>query len=156
MTARLFLVCSLLFSTLFSVGQIEISGTIKDHFGNPVSYAAITTGDKKSGTVSQINGKFSLTLPAPDTVHIFYLGLKPYRFFVDKSRSYEIKMRPKSYQLEEVVVFPGINPADTIMEHVIDLRDKHDPYNLPSFSYTAYNKFKIEINRDTLMYLKSK
>ncbi len=155
MTARLLFIFILLILSRLVFGQIEISGTIKDHFSNPVSYAAITTGDKKSGTVSQINGKFSLTLSAPDTVHIFYLGLKPYSFFVDKSRSYEIKMRPKSYQLEEVVVFPGINPADTIMEHVIDLRDKHDPYNLPSFSYTAYNKFKIEINRDTLVYLKS-
>jgi hypothetical protein len=138
--------------TIFQTNaQIKVSGIVLDHFNRPVSFASIT-GSKNVGTVSGLDGKFELVLEQPDTLTVYFLGFEPHSFYANEEESYRIKLKPKSYLLEEVVVFPGINPADTIMQKVIDRRDKHNPQNLPSYRYTAYNKFTIEVNRDTLQY----
>ncbi|WP_462281430.1 DUF5686 and carboxypeptidase-like regulatory domain-containing protein [Salinivirga cyanobacteriivorans] len=138
------------------IGQIQVQGTINDNYGNPVSYATLTISDNNKGTVSDINGRYKISLSKPDTLHVFYLGLQPKSFFVDTSGIYNIQLAEKSFKLDEVVVFPGINPADTIMQKVIARRSEHDPMNLPSFKYTAYNKFYIALNRDTLEYFSSR
>ncbi len=137
-------------------GQINIHGAIRDHYGNPVSYATITIKSKNKGTVSDINGHFRITLEQPDTLYVYYLGLQPKSFWADTSGTYNIRLGEKSFKLDEVVVFPGINPADTIMQKVVERRDMHDPMKLPSFKYTAYNKFHIALNRDTLEYFNSR
>lgn len=140
-----------LFFSQFGVAQIQLTGVVNDNYDKPVSFASISASHNV-GTVSDLNGRFELKLSKPDTVTIYFLGFKPHKFFVNKSRNYIIKLKPKSFLLEEVVVFPGINPADTIMQNVIAKRDEHNPQNLPSYRYTAYNKFTIEVNRDTLQY----
>lgn len=143
-------------STLMLPGQIHVRGKITDHYGNPVSYATIKAAKTQTGTISSLNGMYELTLPQADTLHVFYLGLKPRSFYADTSGTYNLQLQEQSFKLDEVVVFPGINPADTIMQKVIAMRDKHDPMNLPSFKYTAYNKFRLTLNRDTLEYYQSR
>lgn len=133
--------------------QININGVLKDNLGNTVSFASITTKNKLSGTISDINGNFSLQINRPDSIYIYYLGLKSVSFFATESLTKEIQMEAQSYNLSEVVVFPGINPADTIMQHVVAMSAKHNPSKLPSFKYMAYNKFSIEVNQDTLQSL---
>ena len=140
-----------LLSFQFSNAQILISGVIQDNYNRPVSFASVSAGNNQ-GTVSDLSGKFQLELSQPDSVTIYFLGFETYSFFADQSKDYRVKLKPKSFLLEEVVVFPGVNPADTIMQKVIERRDEHNPQNLPSYRYTSYNKFAIEVNRDTLEY----
>jgi hypothetical protein len=148
---RLSLFITLFFISLFSEAQIKISGVIIDNYKRPVSFASISA-DGNVGTVSNMDGKFELQLDKPDSVVVYFLGFESYSFYADKTKSVKVTLKPKSFLLEEVVVFPGINPADTIMLKVIAMRDVHNPQNLPSYRYTSYNKFTIEVNRDTLKY----
>lgn len=148
-------ICILIFtcSSLFTTAQIHISGTLSDEHGSPIAFASITTTQKKTGTISDINGKYSIDLQMPDTVYIYYLGFKPQSFYANKSETKNLRLTPRSYTLEEVTVFPGINPADTIMQRVIKNRDLHNPLKRSSYKHMSYNKFTIEINRDTLQKL---
>ncbi|MDA3866026.1 MAG: hypothetical protein PF489_04660 [Salinivirgaceae bacterium] len=135
-------------------GQIEVTGLLQDQYGRPISFASVTTSSKANGTISDLSGSFHLRIEQPDSIYIYYLGFESFQFYADTSMHEIIKLVPKSYRLDEVQVFPGINPADTIMQHVIQYREKHNPLNLNSYKHMAYHKFRIEVNRDTLLYFK--
>ena len=52
---------SLLFAiAINSFGQVKINGEVKDTNGNNIPFAHVTTTDSKFGTVSNVNGEFSL------------------------------------------------------------------------------------------------
>lgn len=61
-----------------------------------------------------------------------------------------VLLRPMASELEEVVIVPGINPAERIMELAIANRKRNHPKSDQSFSYTSYGKFVFTLNPDAL------
>ena len=59
-----------------------------------------------------------------------------------------IHLRRSATELREIVILAGENPAHRIIQKVIENRDKNDPEQLKSFSYTSYDKMIFTI--DTL------
>ena len=49
-------------------------------------------------------------------------------------------MVPVSFQLNEVIIKAGENPADRIIRKVIENKDLNNPEKIPSFKYNCYNK----------------
>jgi len=94
---------------IFNIGILiaqssKITGTVVDEMGEPIIGATIIPkGTSQLGTVTNIDGKFSLNLPAQTKkITVSYLGMKSEE--VDVKPVMKIKLYPDSKQLNEVVV----------------------------------------------------
>lgn len=141
---RLLLFIVLLFPVL-GIGQsIDISGIVIDSAsGEPLPFVNITANDNADGTVSDIDGQFSLSINGQlKNLTFSYVGYKRLRLEgkqLNKTK-YSIELTSTTVSMSEVVVLSGKNPAHRIIENATDSRKKNAPEKLPSFSYTAYNK----------------
>ena len=57
-----------------------------------------------------------------------------------------ISLRQEPYDLREVVVKPGVNPANRIIRRAYENREKNNPENFSAFTYRSYNKFVFNID----------
>ena len=55
-------------------------------------------------------------------------------------------MKKASYELGEVVILPGVNPAHRIINNVVNNRDLNNPEKMRSFSYTSYEQVIFTID----------
>ena len=150
---KLVLLITLSFSILSTVSaQVHLYGTVTDEVtGKPISFAAISETGTTNGCVSDIDGKFSLTvnrLPAGFSVTL--IGYQSKKFSVDKT-PINIQLKPSEYELKEATIRPGKNPADDIIKRVIAHRDSLNPDNLSSYIYTTYNKTVFNGKKDTVV-----
>ena len=57
---------------LLTEGQVKIHGKITDSEGKPVEFATVRIGGTIIGTTSGLEGDYSLSCPAADTIHIHF------------------------------------------------------------------------------------
>jgi hypothetical protein len=103
-------------------------------------------------TQSDIDGLFNISYPGKiDSLRLSYVGYENYTFMPgNKTKNIVIDLKRKQVQLNEVVVFPGENPAHRIIKKMIENKDKNNPEKLGSFSYTSYNKMIFSAKLDTV------
>ncbi len=132
--------------------QVKIYGTIKDDVTKAaVPFAAIVEKGLNNGTVSDIDGKFSLEVKSlPVTVSVSLIGYKPTDIIVENIKI-NIQLKATVYQLKETSVRPGKNPADDIIKRVIANRDELNPENLSSYRYNTYSKTIVTGRKDTVV-----
>ncbi len=123
-----------------------VEGVVVDSLnGEPLAFVNVTYGEPARGTTTDIDGYFKLEVPAGvDRLHLSYVGygdkdMALRRF--GRGDTLRISMSQESYNLEGVVVKPGKNPANRIIQKAYRNRDSNDPENLEAYSYRSYNKF---------------
>jgi TonB-linked SusC/RagA family outer membrane protein len=86
--------------------QHAVSGTVAEQTTNePLAGVSIAVKNAKVGTVSDVDGKFSLDLPSPDAVLVFsYLGYLTQEVPVNGQSKLSIALSEDLKQLNEVVV----------------------------------------------------
>lgn len=100
---------SLLLSLVFfsiSVAQtqlIPITGAVYID-EEPVIGAHVIIKNTEKGTVTNINGEFSIDVPKDSTLVIRYLGYKPVEFLIQEAQHLEITLKEEALEGEEVVV----------------------------------------------------
>lgn len=98
----------IMFLALFFVGigivtaQTQVSGVVVDETGEPVIGATIQVKGTSQGTVTDIDGNFSLSAPSNGTLVISYVGMQTQEVAVQPSL--RITLRADSELLEEVVI----------------------------------------------------
>ena len=71
-----FLVFSLLIAITVSAQQKEISGTVTSSDGAPIPGVTIVLKGTSSGTITDIDGKFAISVPADiSTIIVSYIGM---------------------------------------------------------------------------------
>ncbi|MEI7595308.1 MAG: DUF5686 family protein [Bacteroidota bacterium] len=132
---------SLLYSNNSRAQIFEISGKVVDSISKiPLPFVNIVVNSSKTGSTSDIDGKFSIKSAEPiNYLKLSYVGYFPQVFKVDKSTA-TIFLTSKNIDLSEITILPGINPALRIIENAIKNKEKNNPQNLSSFSYQSYNK----------------
>jgi len=66
-----------LLSTMTAMAQMKVSGTIIDDFGEPLMAATVLETGTSNGTVTDLDGKFTLTMQSTkNTLTISYVGYK--------------------------------------------------------------------------------
>lgn len=94
-----------LFLTGFAANaQQKISGTVIDSYGEAVIGAGVFQKDTNNGTVTDVDGKFSLTVPGGSTVVVSCIGYKDYEFRIDSKSVYAITLQEDTEALEAVEV----------------------------------------------------
>jgi len=86
------------------VNQKKISGLVTDEKGEPIIGATIVLKGSNAGTITNVDGKFSLEVPEQSEVIISYIGFKQTVLKVNKSIDYKIVLVEDSKSLDEVVV----------------------------------------------------
>ncbi|MFO7370057.1 MAG: TonB-dependent receptor [Bacteroidales bacterium] len=88
-----------------SIQQQQISGVVIDEFGNPLIGATIRVSGTNTGTVTDAEGKFSLSVPGPDAVLIVtFIGYLEQAIPVAGQTKISVTMVPDIESLQEIVV----------------------------------------------------
>jgi hypothetical protein len=150
-TALILLLLSITYSAAFAQ-QFTVKGKVIDsQTDKPLPFVNITADDERTGTATDIDGSFSLTLNAgTHQLNFSFIGYQKKTVTVNSNTSYiKVTMAETAAELQEVTIFPGENPAHRIIKKAIANKDKNNPENLPSFTYKTYSKFTATINADT-------
>jgi len=142
----------LLIANLFS--QVEtISGIVKDKKTyQPLAFVNIITNNG-FGTTTDIDGKFEIHQNnSTNTLLFTYIGYESLSLNITGLEENPVfYLVRKSFDLNEVEIFPGINPAHRIIDSVLKNRKFNDPAKIKEFSYVAYDKMNIGVKADSLM-----
>ena len=84
--------------------MLTVTGTVTDNSGLPLPGVAVVVNGTTNGTVTDMDGKFTLGNVPVDAVLAFsFVGMKPQEVSVDGNTSFNIVMQEESIGLEEVV-----------------------------------------------------
>lgn len=125
--------------------QAQIQGIVQNPAGDPLPFVNVLINDSpRDGATTDLDGRFSMDHPEAIQVLTFsYLGYEKLRITKDEydfNQHLKIKLRPLAYEMDAIEVVAGINPADRIMQRVIDNRFRNNPEKLSSYSCRTYNK----------------
>lgn len=115
-----------------------ITGTITDNQGQPLPGVTIKIKDATTGTTSDVNGKFSITVPDTKTILTFsMIGFETQEITAGNSRSITIVLKDAVSSLDEVVVVGyGEQKKATLAGSVATVSGKEISQN-PSPNVTA-------------------
>ena len=81
-----------------------ITGTVTDSNGEPVIGASVFVKGTKNGTVTDVNGRYKLNVPANAVLEVSYIGYATRTINLAKASSYNIQLSEDAQTTDEVVV----------------------------------------------------
>ena len=165
------LLCVLLSATT-ALAQNNVTGTVVDEAGEPVIGASVMVKGTKTGTVTDVDGKFSLNNVQGKTIVVSYIGYDNKE--VRAQNGMKIQLNSNSQALDEVVVtgmqkvdkrlFTGsstkINAADAKIDGMADisrsLEGRAAGVSVQNVSGTFGTAPKIRVRGATSIYGNSK
>lgn len=140
------------FLTNISFSQITLKGKIFDaETKEPLPFVNVVFNEKGNGFTSGLDGDFKITTNDPVLwLKVSYLGYSPQTITINAdnyNKPFNIGLTKTSYQLKEVIVKPGINPAHRIIIAAYNNRNKNNPEKLASYRYTSYNKLYYTLDK---------
>ena len=90
-------------ATLMAQSQ-KVHGTVKDATGEPVMGATVMQQGTSNGTVTDLDGHFTITVPADGSLTFSYMGFKTQNLKVAGQTDLQVVMQENSQQINEVVV----------------------------------------------------
>lgn len=91
-------------SAIVQQNILNISGKITDQYGDPVIGANILQKGSTNGTITDLDGKFDLAVPANSTLVISYIGYLTQEISVGTKTVFNIQLKEDAKTLDEVVV----------------------------------------------------
>ena len=136
---------------------MPVSGTVTDKTtGEALAFVQIAVPGTRSGTVSDINGRFDLSITASDTVLQFRMvGYRPQTVLLKRhtSRRLKVSMEPEVTTLQAVNVTAKRgkreryrrrnNPAVELVRHVIDHKGDNNILSSEKFSRKVFEKLNM-------------
>lgn len=84
--------------------KVKVRGVIKDETGEPIIGATVRVKGQSEGTVSDLDGNFTLDVTDDNTLQISYIGYQTQEFAVGKQHHFSIVLEEDKKILNEVVV----------------------------------------------------
>ena len=91
-------------SNLYQQKKITVKGRVCDAKGEPIIGASVKEQGTTNGTITDIDGNFTLAVPADRILEVSYLGYTTQKIKAVAGRQLDIKMIEDSESLDEVVV----------------------------------------------------
>lgn len=144
----------LMFTVVHSVAQkTTVTGRVTEKSnGDPIPYANVIFRNSTVGAITDTNGIYKMSTTGNyDSLVISVLGYKRAAFPVKKGQEQTIDAALTStmFDLSEVVINPGENPAWPILRKVIKNKDKNSPEAKSSYSFEEYTKIQFDLNHFT-------
>ncbi len=136
-----------LFSLSLFPQQHTVAGKVTDAQNRqPIAFVNIVVNDGQYGGMSDINGKYEIRADEPiRTLKFSCLGYEVLEKTVTSS-PLNVALTPKSFQLGEVTVEAGENPAHRIIDSVLAHRKENNPNSLDSYRYNIYDQMVFTID----------
>jgi len=148
-----FLVLSVFTITNVVAQKTIVRGTVKDaETGESLPFVNLVFKDSKIGTSTDINGSFYLETYYPsDSLICSFVGYKRQIKAVKKdvSQTIEFNLGAGSVSLGEIEVVgtkKDINPAEALLDRVINNKFINNREKLDAFQYEVYNKIEFDVN----------
>lgn len=98
------LILLLLLSSFLAIGQNTISGKVTDQQGESLPGVNVMIVGSTEGTVTDIDGNFSLMADPEDILRFSFIGYKAYEVVVGNTTSFNVQLEEDIAALDEVVV----------------------------------------------------
>jgi hypothetical protein len=138
----------LAFLVLSGTAAAQQSQLIDATTGEPVPFSKVIPMPSGSPFLADIDGYF--TVPTGAAEVLFRSQGYHDSVYPVAAIGVQVLLRPRVSELEEVLILPGVNPAERIMELAIENRKKNHPMSDESFTYTSYSKFVFTMDPDAL------
>lgn len=84
--------------------EIRLSGQVTDENGDPIIGANIAIPGTTTGTITDMDGNFSLSVPRGASVKVSYIGYLEQQFTITNQTQLEVQLQEDTEQLDELVV----------------------------------------------------
>ena len=140
----IFFLCSALKS------QQKFTFILLDSVNNDaVAFAAIVNSSNQLLTTSGIDGKAEINVETGTFLRIKCTGYKTYSFITNETYLV-VKLSPLTYELGDITITAGENPAHRLIRNAEKNRDKNNPRLQVRHCYKAYNKLIFKADEDSL------
>ncbi len=148
----LFLISGCLALTGYGQATYTLRGRVTDaQTGEGVPFAAVSIKGSSSGINTDFEGNYRLQYAPPaDSVFVSYVGYaRRAKAIVPNQVDQEIdfQIQAEAFQLQEVVVRSGENPAWAILRKIVSQRKVNNPEKYKAWQYESYNKIQIDVNK---------
>lgn len=107
-----------LFSVLSYGQERQVKGTVSDKAGDPLPGAAVQVKGTGTGTITDVNGSFSIQATNSDVLVVSFVGYETAEVEVGSQTSISITLQ-EAGKLEEVLIVGTRNPNRTATETVV-------------------------------------
>ena len=138
----------LLAETLFSQ-TFSLSGKITDERNRqPLAFVNVVINEGQIGVISDIDGRYAITTDEPILkVKFSSIGYEPKEITLQANqKKCNIALTPKTFELGEVTVEAGENPAHRIIDSLMAHRKANNPNSLETYRYKMYDKMVFTID----------
>lgn len=139
-----------LLSTNYWAQITRISGKIVDsETTEPLPFVTVAVKGTTTGATTDFDGQYTLEINSPsDSIVISYVGYIRVSKAIKKNATQVINvaLQKNTFNLNEIVIKPGENPAHKILRKVIANKDKNDKEKLEAYQYEVYNKIEFDLN----------
>ncbi|MDR2773183.1 MAG: carboxypeptidase-like regulatory domain-containing protein, partial [Tannerella sp.] len=98
---RMLFVCLLLSASCTVTAQISVSGTVTEAGGDPLPGVNITVKGVPTGVMTDIDGKYAISVPAEKSVLIFsYIGYTAREIAVGSKRQIDVILLESATELD--------------------------------------------------------
>ena len=136
---------------LFLMGlaaQAQWAGRILDaKTREPLSFTNITWNGSREGTLTDLDGKFSLTALPPGPLTVSRVGYEPKTLpegFLQPGLLKDVLLKEREVSGATAIIRAGDNPAHRIIRAAIQHREGNNPEKRQGFTYRSYNKFVFD------------
>jgi hypothetical protein len=143
--------CFLLFNCCFLAlwaQQTNITGTVTDKKGDPLSFVQVQFLDSKIGTKSDSLGQFNISTYYPtDTLVFRLLGYQTERVKIkkDQSQVLEVKMETQDKEIAEIFLKAPLETRGAqLHRRIIQYKDVNNKEKLSAYQYHLYNKIQLD------------
>ena len=146
--ALLILVFSL-FTTTSLFAQHTVSGKVTDERNRqPLAFVNVVVNEGLQGVITDIDGRYSITAGEPITrVKFSSIGYEPKEVVIQADqKKCNVALTPVTFELGEVTVEAGENPAHRIIDSLMAHRKANNPNSLDSYHYNIYDKMVITVD----------
>jgi hypothetical protein len=146
----LLLLVFFLFSAETLFGQSHtISGKITDERNRqPLAFVNVVINGGQQGVISDIDGRYTITANEPiQKVKFSSIGYEPKEITLQPDqKKCNVTLTPMTFELGEVTVEAGENPAHRIIDSLMAHRNANNPNSLESYRYHIYDKMVFTVD----------
>lgn len=133
----------LILSLHITAQNITLKGRVTDAITNtPLGYANVMLAGTNKGTSANDSGYFEMKLKSGKyKVLVSYLGYETYSEEIDitENMRIEVKLKKSSIELENIVIYPGVNKALEIIRRAVFAKEEMLKL-INSYTFDAYSK----------------
>ncbi len=101
----------------------EIKGQVVDEKGNPIPGVNVIIQGTFNGTVTNENGRYTITASSTDALRFTFIGYKPQIVLIEEQEKIDIKLQPNVESIEEVsVVAFGEQKKESVVSSITTVK----------------------------------